>query len=673
MAEELFEIGAPVSAETPPASLRAQALHEAIVAHPDFEFLEKRTLTVEGERADIFIVRCTHDEVPAQNPVGIHYQEPLALLVWENPTRLAEVRALRRDFPVTWHQNVVPDGEPSALCLYIDRPAEVLRTWTPQGFLRRIHWWLAQTAKGTLHGPEQAVEQLFFESPYELILPPGFDKLLSENSADPCARLALTAGIEREGRSMSFFTRFVEPHETIAAAPTVRFIAFTVDPIMHGPIERTPSTLGSLDATLRRRGAPLMEKLLESIGTYVGAGRAREPGVSSTMLLLRLPILRAAGGAVERIERRGFWITSDLLTIGEAAGLLFKPQGLPEKFYVDHLSTTTFETKSGWRELQLIPLNLLDTLTPALARDYSGVSEAGPTAVLAGAGALGGELFQLWRRAGWGQWTILDPDHLRPHNPSRHPTTDVGNYKADALAKADAELFPLQGQQTSFIAESAAALGNADVLAALKGASLIVDVTTTVEVPRKLARRSDVGRIVSCFVTPTGSDAVLLAEDRARLHRIDAIETQYYRRLLHEPWGEAHLSRCRRSHTSYTNRCSSIRPASPFSGMRGCAPNCVHAARPRCRRKPGVYCWAITTSTSSGSSSLMYCTRRPIASEPQRAFGAGSRASRMSWRKSGRGPRDKSRILASGTVIRTAQALPRAVMICSNCSTSAPS
>ncbi|PMY02127.1 hypothetical protein C1X54_35380, partial [Pseudomonas sp. GW460-13] len=90
---------------------------------------------------------------------------------------LIEVLALRQDFPVLVHQNQGVPGAPASLCLYFEPRAAVMRTWTPQAFLRRIQWWLEKSARGELHPADQPVEHLFFASKYELVLPWHLDKL----------------------------------------------------------------------------------------------------------------------------------------------------------------------------------------------------------------------------------------------------------------------------------------------------------------------------------------------------------------------------------------------------------------------------------------------------------------------------------------------------------------
>jgi hypothetical protein len=72
-------------------------------------------------------------------------------------------------------------------------------------------------------------------------------------------------------------------------------------------------------------------------------------------------------------------------------------------------------------------------------------------------------------------------------------------------------------------------------------ADLVVDVSTTFEVPRTLALKDDIPRIVSLFLTPSGQSSVMLMEDIDRQCRIDAIEGQYYRAILSSEWGSTHL------------------------------------------------------------------------------------------------------------------------------------
>jgi integrative and conjugative element protein (TIGR02256 family) len=66
----------------------------------------------------------------------------------------------------------------------------------------------------------------------------------------------------------------------------------------------------------------------------------------------------------------------------------------------------------------------------------------------------------------------------------------------------------------------------------LNEASLILDMSASVTVARHLTLRpKSSARRASLFLTPTGEDLVLLAEDRDRSIRLDSLEMQYYRAL----------------------------------------------------------------------------------------------------------------------------------------------
>jgi integrative and conjugative element protein (TIGR02256 family) len=76
---------------------------------------------------------------------------------------------------------------------------------------------------------------------------------------------------------------------------------------------------------------------------------------------------------------------------------------------------------------------------------------------------------------------------------------------------------------------------------AFKSASLLIDTTTTLEVPRDLSVDDSVPRIATAFITPSGLDSVLLLESQDRSIRVSCLEAQYYRAILNEPFGEKHL------------------------------------------------------------------------------------------------------------------------------------
>ncbi len=142
-------------------------------------------------------------------------------------------------------------------------------------------------------------------------------------------------------------------------------------------------------------------------------------------------------------------------------------------------------------------------------------------------------MFDLWARSGWGSWTIIDPDHLRPHNLARHSALEnlVGSSKAAVAATLSQMLYPGQPPVGRGITGRADDVKCSEIGEALDGADIVIDVTTELGVPRLLAGRTTVRRAFSAFITPSGLGAVLLAENTERTVRLDSLEAQYYRQV----------------------------------------------------------------------------------------------------------------------------------------------
>src|SRR5205823_4548508 len=82
-----------------------------------------------------------------------------------------EVVALRSDFPRVPHLNHRNREFPRSLCLYEQPWPEIALRWTPSAFVERIRYWLAETAKGTLHHADQPLEPLLLGTGRRIIIP----------------------------------------------------------------------------------------------------------------------------------------------------------------------------------------------------------------------------------------------------------------------------------------------------------------------------------------------------------------------------------------------------------------------------------------------------------------------------------------------------------------------
>lgn len=538
MALEYFEIE-DVRVLADPDSLtlgRSRAIAAAVRDHEDFDLLTCLARAKGGAVATEFLivdVRC--DGVPSNNRHSIGFTERLALAVSSDQWQLVGVYAMRKGFPKLMHLNAAPADSPPSLCLYFEPPRAIRRTWTPQNFLGRIQTWLALAARDELHAADQPVEQPFFVTSEELVLPWNFNAL----SSTAGVAFHVLRGPERPGAGRTYFLLATPAAGRPAGA--IKPIVLDLPTVVHGSVDVDPRTLGGLADLLARRGVNLGRIIAEAVQSQVGPqGVAQGDDTGFSILLLELKVSRTEGGPVERVFRRAFLLMQGLLKLGESCGALARSEKRFFKQPLDGLLAAP--SNDAWRDFETMAMEVHQGLDRASARRYSGLTDEGPVGVLIGAGALGGAMLDLWTRSGWGQWTVIDEDHIKPHNLVRHVARagQLGASKALAMVELHAELLQGAGVMRAIHAD-ACDPDNADVQAALKGGNLAIDASTTLDYPRYASTLDDVARHASTFVTPDSNGAVLMLEDEKRGIRLRTLEAQYYRALLDNDWGRDHL------------------------------------------------------------------------------------------------------------------------------------
>jgi integrative and conjugative element protein (TIGR02256 family) len=539
---------------------RAKALLDAVTHQRDYAVVQLLQHSAGGAPTlEFLIVEVECDSVPPKNVYGINYRERLALCVPDNPKQLIEVLALRKDFPILMHQNQGAPDSPASLCLYFEPVATVLRTWTPPSFLRRIQWWLEKSARGELHPADQPVEHLFFASKYELVLPWNLVALRNSQAH----RFVIARGPERVDEGFTCFLEAI-PKDAPAKIGTAAPVELVLPPIVHGFVERDPATLGQLADILVRRGTDLVAALRDALQERVGeAGILATADDKFTVILLHVPVCRTEGADPVRISHRAFVVLTGALQLGVATGALM----LHEQRYFKDLMNG--QQTSQWRSLGVFPMDVLSQNDAAAARKQSGITDEGPAGVLIGAGSLGSAMLNLWARSGWGRWTVIDKDHIKPHNLSRHVAfaQHIGEPKATVAADLHAaathgatELIALNADASDFAQEA--------ITHAVTATKLVVDASTTLEYPRAASAVDAFARHISVFITPNGNASVLLAEDAKRLIRLRTLEAQYYRALIQNNWGEHHLAGNASSFWSGAS-CRDISMVMPYSRIMG--------------------------------------------------------------------------------------------------------
>ncbi|HBN8487397.1 TPA: ThiF family adenylyltransferase [Pseudomonas aeruginosa] len=507
------------------------ALLRACHASPYVEVRELRCEASGMSRTEYIVIDAGDGSVDAGNPGGIRRQERLAIGI--NPQYRVPilVHALRKDFPPLSHQHPRAPGHPRTLCLFDHDWSAVQISWTPERFIARMFWWLRESAQLKLHRDDQPLEQLFYMSPCQLILP--------ANYADYAAASGKTLTFLRVGEGQSLILRAV-PFTPSAQSRAIQVVSIAVPPVDSTTVVELPDTLGALQDQLEVWGSDLSKPLYDSVFEAIAEGVSSSEGVGEGLLIL-LWVPRTRQGEPERIDILGFLMTSSLFELAKAFDMLGPPDADGRCL---RIALVGGQTGTDWRSLEPVPVEVRSALTANMARDLSAVSteNAQFEGVLAGLGALGGALADLWIRQGWGHWTFIDPDRLMPHNLSRHVAFDydIGQEKVDVMQGHAARIYPdepLPGAIAKSILSQ-----DTDVLNALGQAQLVVDVTTTLHAPRELARTANAPRTASLFLTPSGLSSVMILEDQARQQRVDGMEGQYYRAILNNEWGREHLA-----------------------------------------------------------------------------------------------------------------------------------
>ncbi|MDP3210104.1 ThiF family adenylyltransferase [Methylotenera sp.] len=521
----------PASDLTLPRSL---SLYSAIKQNNEYSLIKVlRAVHNSVLKFECLVVDVTCDQVPSRSSNGILYRERLLLKIDVNEKQLIHVLALRKNFPILLHQNQTRTGTPAQLCLYFDGPENVFRTWTPQNFLKRIIWWLEKSSRGELHASDQPVEGLFFYSRFELVLPSNFRELQAAGTT-----FTFIIGPERQDKGMTIFAWPVGSPELINNNRRVSVIELALPPIVHSQVEQSPYNMGDLINLFQSKDINLIDLLKTKLAVPQG-GVDIATDYNMTVFVITVPIKRTQDADPERVSHYAFFLPVGLLTLGINIGFLMRHEN---KVFNDAMGTIDTSEEAAWRKQPIDNMTVLHFNSAETSRLKSGVLNPGPQGILVGVGALGSVLLDLWTRSGWGVWTVIDEDHLKPHNLVRHIGTaeDVGLPKVDVAAQ-HAYSITLGATKVIGINADGGDFSNQSLLDAHKLSSLVVDASTTINYPRLASKRDDVARHISVFVTPNGDSSVLLAEDQERKTRLRTLEAQYYRALINQELGQHNL------------------------------------------------------------------------------------------------------------------------------------
>ena len=498
----------------------------------------------DSAEAVVFDVRV---EVPNRRVHKILRIERIAATFYDGDNWLPTVEALRRDFPIVPHLNLHIREYPRSLCLYEERYEELKRKWTAPRFVQRIREWLELTSRGELHQDDQRLEPLLVDYWGHIVLPPDFATKTPEH-------LYVTSIPPDEPGRRFLLTHRQPPADSQETLQIITSI-HCCKPRTHGVIRQCPPTLADVAGMAHAAGLDLIAELRDALPNW------REKSCTSkVVLILMFPKTRTDGGPVENYDTWCFLIDESVQRIGIELGIWKEIDG--------QLATILDpDDERRGQNLSVAVLNPGLALTRDNAAHLNGMPNASEARIVGvGIGALGSQVVMNLARAGFGRWTLIDPDRLMPHNIARHAldghfvgwkkavtTTYLANtmtYEDDVFVGLDADLLRLGAK-------------SGEVREALSSADAILDMTASVAAQRHLARDASApGRRVCAFLTPAGADLVILAEDEARRFTLDALEMQYYRALLNDGKLAGHVE-ARGPSQRYARSCGDTTSAMP--------------------------------------------------------------------------------------------------------------
>lgn len=503
----------------------------ATVSPPYLRLLEcrRRAGAFEGD----LLVLEVEVELPQRPVHDIRRHEMVAVTFLSDDRNFPEVEALRTDFPQVPHLNLRANDTPKSLCLYAEPWEDLKLRWSAGAYLERIREWLARTARGELHEPDQPLEPFFLRARDTLVLsraaiedahrdqPTGVWARECDTEGGSRVLLAETAGGSEGGADDEFV-----------------IMAVKAEPRTAGVIRRTPTSLAELHDLLMEGGDDLIAQIRERFAHW---SQRRDLLDKQLLLLLVIPQTRSEGAPEEALEVRGFRTEETVSRVGCEIDLWeLRGDSLGRVMVPDPLRRGA--------AVELSMLNVVHRLSRAAASALNGVDgDSVPQVIAVGVGALGSQVCLNLARAGWGQWTYVDEDYLLPHNLARHalPSFCVGMAKASMLtviANGIVAEDPLAAPIVANVLHPGASADQLDE--ALGAADLILDMSASVPTARALVHDFDSNaRRISAFLSPSGTDLVVLAEDVARELRLDSLEMQYYRSLSEEPGLSGHLRR----------------------------------------------------------------------------------------------------------------------------------
>lgn len=469
-----------------------------------------------------------------QRPVYPILDKEVVTVCFFDETSPPLVAVARENFPDTPHQNVVPEGLPSILCID-DRPwQDTKSSYTASELMARIQIWFSKACEGELHGIDQPFDPVFpYDGDHTIILTcDGADAL------ETGGKLSIWA-VEQPPRYLLVSASSGDRPKDIELHAHV--LHLKVEPDSMRRMRRTPRTLRDLHRFLAERGADLADAFNQSLGDWLATDRQGSKAKWITCILVSLPQVHPRTGEIGATQPIAFLCPFSPGEIGQAMGVLGKsPVESTVRPYVRLLGASP-NSDELLHEIQVAPVDT--ELDGERASELAGRAKDLREVVLVGAGSLGSHLAESLAREGLFRWSVVDDDVLLPHNVGRHTLTraGLGISKAPQLA---GRLFNIRRDTApqAYSENVLAGVLSEKLSSALAHAEIIIDASASIPVSRWVSDLPGQARGICAFFAPNGRSAVMMAEAVDRSTTLRDLEAVYLRELLINPALEGHLA-----------------------------------------------------------------------------------------------------------------------------------
>lgn len=471
-------------------------------------------IRVDGQEGIEFDVQ---PEIPQHPVVDIRKSERMCVTFPKDLDRKLRIFALRRDFPSDLqHLNLTEANKPKSLCLFEEDYRELKITLTAELLLDRIFSWLNRAANDEQHLTDQPLEPFLLSSEKVIFNSEIFDNESSD-------RILIVIPLAEKPHPVYRVEAIPADgdRKNLPQPPCFITVPVATRPWHSRVINQTPTSVEDLNSLLSTVGVDLVSELQKKTVEIFDNKHQDIFLEYEWLLLVRLPKTREVGGAAETTEDWAFFILDTVGNLGQKLGVLAKQDGT----WARYLGQNEPANLSSSPVLTTRPIKALNR---KLANRLAGVNTDSTLRVTAvGAGAIGSHVISNLARQGIGKWTIIDEDHVLPHNHSRYALSArlEGRSKAEALAE-EVKILLNDEEAARGIDKDVAEIEKKEAKKIFGQADHILDFSVSPAVSRFLASINAKAPRSCIFLLQEGFVLVIISEGLGRRVRLDDLEIQ---------------------------------------------------------------------------------------------------------------------------------------------------